>query len=137
MRFTIGKTKCSRGTRRGGTGFGTFLLPLKASGITQDAYVEYEWKKKRIWLFEEDFDTARQMYDQVEGAGAFMALAEKEREKLCYHAILCELDAGVTLRAVKFVSYDEALYERLVEINAIAKNGTAQVQTEDMELGWL
>ena len=44
---------------------------------------------------------------------------------------------GVTLRAVKFVSYDEALYERLVEINAIAKNGTAQVQTEDTELGWL
>ena len=106
-------------------------------GITQDAYVEYEWKKKRILLFEEDFNTARQMYDQVEGAGAFMTLAEKEREKLCYHAILCELDAGVTLRAVKFVSYDEALYERLVEINAIAKNGTAQVQTEDTELGWL
>ena len=92
--------------------------------------------EKAYMAFEEDFDTARQMYDQVEGAGAFMALAEKEREKLCYHAILCELDAGVTLRAVKFVSYDEALYERLVEINAIAKNGTAQVQTEDTELGW-
>ena len=99
--------------------------------------IEYEWKKKRLWLFEEDFALARQRYDRDEGVGAFMALTEKEREKMCLHAILCELNDGVTLRAVKFASYDEALYERLVEINAIAKNGTAQVQTEDMELGWL
>ena len=102
---------------------------------TQDAYVEYKWKKKTFGLCEEYFDLAQQVYDLVEGAGAFVALPEKKKETLSYHAILCEINQGVTLRGVKFVSYDEALYERLVEISAIAKNGTAQVESDDAELG--
>ena len=102
---------------------------------TQDAYVEYKWKKKTFGLCEEYFHLAQQVYDLVEGAGAFVALPEKKKETLSYHAILCEINQGVTLRGVKFVSYDEALYERLVEISAIAKNGTAQVESDDAELG--
>ena len=71
---------------------------------TQDAYVEYKWKKKTFGLCEEYFHLAQQVYDLVEGAGAFVALPEKKKETLSYHAILCEINQGVTLRGVKFVS---------------------------------
>eukprot|EP00942_MAST-04A_sp_MAST-4A-sp1_P008859 g8859.t1 len=119
-------------------------LPLK----TQNAHAAGEWKWYHKQIFVENDGPnwpgpymeafvimSRLTYDEEYGEGEYMKLSKKKREILAIYSDLYDANAGVDLCGVKFVSYDEALYEKLVEIDAIAKNGEAQVEIEEDQLG--